>query len=173
MKKTIIIILAMLFFIAIPALASTPTNENAPVPTSEDQQFMGLTQLTEEELLDIFGNVITGTDSCPAGAETLGPQPQTQWYERQMNAAELKKQQSLIYKLTHKFKIPAAVANMLVPAIGAALVQAVSEGHCYTLAAMAEYVYIAIAIADPAFIAAVGTAAAVGLITYTISVLLE
>ena len=30
-----------------------------PAPTSEDQQFMGLTQLSEEELMGIEGNVVT------------------------------------------------------------------------------------------------------------------
>jgi hypothetical protein len=172
MKKTIIIILAMLFFIAIPAFASTPENENAPVPTSEDQQFMGLTQLTEEELLDIIGNVITGSDSCPDGAETLGPQPNTQWYERQMSDAELKKQQSLIYKLTHKFKIPAAVAYMLLASVIKAIDLANAAGN-YALPDIIEYAVIGIAIADPAFLSAIGTAAIVGLITYTISVLFE
>jgi hypothetical protein len=49
----------MVFFIAIPALASTPENENAPAVASEDQQFMGLTQLSEEECVNILGQVVT------------------------------------------------------------------------------------------------------------------
>ena len=42
---------------AIPAFASEPTNENAPAMTSDDQQFMGLTTLSEEELMEISGNL--------------------------------------------------------------------------------------------------------------------
>jgi hypothetical protein len=55
---------------AIPTFASTPENENAPAMTSGDQQFMGLTQLSEEDLFTIIGNVITSgvlnndTDQC-------------------------------------------------------------------------------------------------------------
>ena len=55
MKKTIIIILAMLFFIAIPAFASTPENENAPAPTSEDQQFLDLLIISTDELIELDG----------------------------------------------------------------------------------------------------------------------
>ena len=48
---------------AIPSLASTQENENAPVPTSEDQQFMGLTTLSEEELMGIEGNKLALYDA--------------------------------------------------------------------------------------------------------------
>jgi hypothetical protein len=71
MKKNIIIILAMVFFIAIPSLASTPTNENMPVPTSEDQQFMGLKTLSEEELIEIIGNVVFHEENDPITINTI------------------------------------------------------------------------------------------------------
>jgi predicted ATP-grasp superfamily ATP-dependent carboligase len=56
MKKSIILLLGLVLLFAIPALASTPENENAPAMTSEDQQFMGLTTLSEEELMGVEGN---------------------------------------------------------------------------------------------------------------------
>jgi hypothetical protein len=58
----------MVFFIAIPALASTPEDENAPAMTSEDQQFMGLTQLSENQMIKINGNL-------NAESAYLGPCP--------------------------------------------------------------------------------------------------
>jgi hypothetical protein len=48
----------MLFFMAIPELASTPENENAPAVASEDQQFLDLNILSEEELIEIYVNAI-------------------------------------------------------------------------------------------------------------------
>jgi hypothetical protein len=67
MKKSIILLLGLVLLFAIPILASTSTNENAPVPTSEDQQFMGLTTLSEEELMEIIGLIaidnIDGTNT--------------------------------------------------------------------------------------------------------------
>ncbi|MCR4422890.1 MAG: hypothetical protein NUV32_10520 [Exilispira sp.] len=56
MKKSIILLLGLVLLFAIPTLASTPENENAPAQTSEDQQFMGLATLSEEELMEIEGN---------------------------------------------------------------------------------------------------------------------
>jgi hypothetical protein len=172
MKKTIIIFLAMVFFMAIPTLASTPENENAPAMTSEDQQFMGLTQLSEEELLDIIGNYITSgalnndTDRCD---ESLMLARQLQ---RDMLYQKLAKEQSLIYKLIHNFKIPAAVASMIVASAYEAIQLANQAGN-YSLTNVIEYVVIGIAIADPAFLTAIGTAALVALVTYTITVVLE
>ncbi|MCR4422861.1 MAG: hypothetical protein NUV32_10365 [Exilispira sp.] len=61
-------------FIAIPALASTPTNENAPTIASEDQKFLGLTTLSEEQLTNIKGDAETVTD------QTLIYIPQTKTY---------------------------------------------------------------------------------------------
>jgi hypothetical protein len=58
MKNSIIFLLGLVLLFSIPTLASTPENENAPAMTSEDQQFMGLTQLSEEELMKISGNII-------------------------------------------------------------------------------------------------------------------
>lgn len=62
----------------------TPQPENAPTPLEEDTMFLGLEQVSEEELLEIIGSVITGGGYCPAGAEELGPQPHTQWYEKEI-----------------------------------------------------------------------------------------
>ncbi len=59
MKKSIILLLGLVLLFAIPTLASTPEDENAPAMTSEDQQFMGLTTISEEELMGIEGNVVT------------------------------------------------------------------------------------------------------------------
>jgi len=68
MKKSIILLLGLVLLFAIPALASTPENENAPVPTSEDQQFMDLTQLSEDQMIEINGNLdiqTAGLGPCP------------------------------------------------------------------------------------------------------------
>jgi len=56
MKNSIILLLGLVLLFAIPALASTPENENAPAMTNEDQQFIGLTTISEEELIEIYGN---------------------------------------------------------------------------------------------------------------------
>ncbi|MCR4422904.1 MAG: hypothetical protein NUV32_10590 [Exilispira sp.] len=57
MKKSIILLLGLVLLFAIPVFASTPENENAPAVASEDQQFIGLTTLSEEELVGITGNL--------------------------------------------------------------------------------------------------------------------
>ncbi len=62
MRKSIILLLGLVLLFAIPALASTPENENMPAPTSEDQQFMGLAALSEEELINITGNQLIIND---------------------------------------------------------------------------------------------------------------
>jgi hypothetical protein len=57
----------------IPTLASTPTNENTPAVASEDQQFMGLTTLSEEELMGIDGNSLIINDAYYHLTTTIGP----------------------------------------------------------------------------------------------------
>ncbi|MCR4422922.1 MAG: hypothetical protein NUV32_10680 [Exilispira sp.] len=58
MKRSIIILIALVLFISLPVFASTPEEENAPAATSEDSMFMDLTQLSEEELMRVEGNAI-------------------------------------------------------------------------------------------------------------------
>jgi hypothetical protein len=41
-------------------------------------------QLNQEELMAIIGNVITGDGSNPTSAETLGKQPDTERYRREI-----------------------------------------------------------------------------------------
>ncbi len=58
MKRSITILLALIVLFAMPVLASTPEQENAPL-ASEDELFLGeMSQLSEEELINIEGNVI-------------------------------------------------------------------------------------------------------------------
>ncbi|MCR4421546.1 MAG: hypothetical protein NUV32_03595 [Exilispira sp.] len=59
MKRTIIILIALVLFISLPVFASTPEEENAPVPTSEDGLFLDMTQLTEDQMIDIYGNAFS------------------------------------------------------------------------------------------------------------------
>ncbi|MCR4422924.1 MAG: hypothetical protein NUV32_10690 [Exilispira sp.] len=58
-KKSIIFLIALTLIVSLPVFASTPTQENAPAPTSEDGMFLDMTQLSEEELMGVEGNVIT------------------------------------------------------------------------------------------------------------------
>jgi len=57
MKKSIIFLKVLISFFAFPVFVSTPKPENAPAPTSEDTMFLGLEQLTIEELLEIIGKI--------------------------------------------------------------------------------------------------------------------
>jgi hypothetical protein len=147
MKKTIIIILAMLFFIAIPILASTPENENAPVPTSEDQQFMGLTQLSEEDLLTIIGNVIT-SDSITYDTEQCTPE--------MMKIRELERRllyDKLLREQAKNFNIPYNILNSAITGIMTALatwgIDSASAGAITAAIVAASSVnpYVAIALA--------------------------
>ncbi len=69
MKRNIIFLLVLIAFFAIPALAGTPKPENAPAPTSEDTMFLGLEQISDEELMLINGNMA----SDPLGNEPHQP----------------------------------------------------------------------------------------------------
>ena len=51
--------LALIAFFALPTLASTPQPENAPAPTSEDTMFLGWQLLSDEELINIFGDAFS------------------------------------------------------------------------------------------------------------------
>jgi hypothetical protein len=55
MKRTIIILIALVLFVSLPVFASTPTEENAPIPTSEDGMFLDFIILNEEEMIYING----------------------------------------------------------------------------------------------------------------------
>ncbi len=58
MKRSIIISVALIVLFAMPVLASTPEQENAPL-ASEDELFLGeMSQLSEEELINIVGNIV-------------------------------------------------------------------------------------------------------------------
>jgi len=71
MKRSIIILLVLIAFFAIPALAGTPQPENAPATTSEDTMFLGLEQLTLEQLLNIIGNAHPDMDGNNPGFEDM------------------------------------------------------------------------------------------------------
>jgi hypothetical protein len=58
MKRSIIILIALVLIISLPVFASTPEEENAPTATSEDGMFLDMTQLSEEELNKILGNIV-------------------------------------------------------------------------------------------------------------------
>ncbi len=58
MKKSLIILVALIVLFAMPAFASTPQPENTPTPTEEDTTFLGLEQLSEEQMLEIMGLAI-------------------------------------------------------------------------------------------------------------------
>jgi len=69
-KGTIIILIALILFISLPVFASTPVEENAPASTSENELFLYMTQLSEEELLKIEGNVNNQTMTLDGCANT-------------------------------------------------------------------------------------------------------
>ncbi len=79
-----------------PVLASTPEQENAPL-ANEDELFLGeMSQLSEEELINIIGQVIIDDGASPAGATDLGAQPHTAWYNKQVTELA-KKIKKIIY----------------------------------------------------------------------------
>ncbi len=57
MKKSIILSLVLIAICSIPVLASEPEQENAPLPTEEDIFLSDLSQLSEEELMEVFGQI--------------------------------------------------------------------------------------------------------------------
>ncbi len=71
MKRSIIILVALIVLCAMPVLASTPEQEDTPL-ASEDELFLGeMSQLSEEELINIIGNMHPDMDgNCP-GMEDL------------------------------------------------------------------------------------------------------
>jgi len=69
MKRTIIILIALILIVSLPVFASTPEEENAPAATSEDSMFMDLTQLSEEELTLANGNADINGVAGTGGAE--------------------------------------------------------------------------------------------------------
>jgi len=56
MKRSIIILIALVLFISLPVFTSAPTQENTPMKTIEHGMFLDMTQLSEEELMGIEGN---------------------------------------------------------------------------------------------------------------------
>lgn len=66
MKRYIIILIALVLIISLPVFASTPTQENAPAATSEDELFLDMMQLSEEELMGVEGN----RDDCSGDGGT-------------------------------------------------------------------------------------------------------
>ncbi len=62
MRKYALLTLALAIFLALPALASEPTDENAPIPTEEDIFLSDLPQLSEEELMEINGYSVIFSD---------------------------------------------------------------------------------------------------------------
>ncbi|MCR4422913.1 MAG: hypothetical protein NUV32_10635 [Exilispira sp.] len=57
MKRSIIILIALVLLTSLSVFASTPEEENAPVATSEDAMFLDMTQLSEVDLMGIEGNL--------------------------------------------------------------------------------------------------------------------
>ena len=74
MKRSIIILIALVIFMAVPVLASTPEQENAPIADEEYIFLLDLTQLSEEQLINIFG--LIATDNID-GTNTFNPFTQT------------------------------------------------------------------------------------------------
>jgi len=63
MKRSIIILIALVLIVSLPVFASTPTQENAPTATSEDGMFLDMAQLSEEELMGVEGNKVVFEDA--------------------------------------------------------------------------------------------------------------
>jgi len=170
MKRSVIILLVLIAFFAIPALASTPQSENAPAPTSEDTMFLGWQLLSDEELLAIIGNIIIDDASSPAGAPDLVQQLHTEWYERE----QVKAMKTLNAKyISNKFNIPLMIAETLIPVIYEVMSWAIDQCNGnVSISNIVEYIAIGIMIADPELIAAVATGALIGLTTYTVTYLL-
>jgi hypothetical protein len=77
MKRSIIILIALVLLVSLPVFASTPTQENAPAATSEDTMFLDMMQLSEEELMGVEGSldcVVAGEGAIPEL-----PPPPTVW----------------------------------------------------------------------------------------------
>jgi hypothetical protein len=56
MKRTIIILIALVLFISLPVFASTPTEENAPAATNEDaKEMIDIMTLSDNELQNVKG----------------------------------------------------------------------------------------------------------------------
>ncbi len=77
MKRSIIILLALIVLVGMPVLASTPEQENTPLD-SEDELFLGqMSQLSEEDLIEIIGNMyysVTGP-AMIGSFPTFDPKP--------------------------------------------------------------------------------------------------
>ncbi|MCR4421547.1 MAG: hypothetical protein NUV32_03600 [Exilispira sp.] len=78
MKRSIIILIALVLIVSLPVFASTPTEENAPTATSEDTMFLDMTQINEEELTHIFGQV----QIAEYDYNITGPTPDISEYEK-------------------------------------------------------------------------------------------
>jgi len=119
MKRSIIILIALILIVSLPVLASTPTQENAPNATSEDTMFLDMTQLSEEELMAISGNVIKDDGSSPEGAFESEDISDYEYYLRDKARYEL--YQRILKEAAKKFNISYNLLNSAINAIMNAL----------------------------------------------------
>lgn len=71
MKNCFILLIGLIVLFSMPVFASTPQQENAPAPSSEDTMFLGLEQVSEEELLEIIGDVVFHEENDPVTKDTV------------------------------------------------------------------------------------------------------
>lgn len=150
-----------MFHLSLPVFAFTPTQENAPMPTSEDGMFFDMTQLSEEELLVIIGNVIKDDGSCPEGAFESEDISDYEYYCRDKARDALYNR--LATEAKKQFNWSQAFFDMLLGALGGALSQIASNA---TSAAISTAI-IAASATNPVIAAAL-VGAGIGYLTYLV-----
>ena len=58
MKRSIILLMALIVLCALPVLASTPEQDMVLIVDEGDEDFSGLEQVSDEQMGEIFGNMI-------------------------------------------------------------------------------------------------------------------
>jgi hypothetical protein len=162
MKRSIIILIALVLIISLPVFASTPEEENAPTATSEDGMFLDMTQLSEEELMAIIGNVIKDDGSSPEGAFESEDISDYEYYCRDRARDAL--YHRLAAEAKSKFNWSQAFFNTLMGALSGAISQIASNA---VTSGVISTAIIAASVTNPVIAAALA-GAGIGYLTYLV-----
>ena len=106
-------LMALIVLCAMPILASTPEQDMVLIVDEGDGDFSGLEQVSDEELIEIFGNVILEASSADPKYGELGPQPHTEWYNKEILKLQ-KKIKMIIYISSSILIVGGAATGFLV-----------------------------------------------------------
>ncbi len=180
MKKMLIILMALVAFVSITAFGSEPTDDNAPLPTEEDIFLSDLSQLSEEELMEVFGNYLVSaainhdTDECTKGIMRERLEQRIGLYIELIKEGKLNDESTQAYKQMLLNEIGQYLTTIGLPALKAYVTAAIGTVIGGILSGSVAFTPTSIAAAlgsalvGPEVLSAAATAAIVAAIIYLI-----